>query len=65
VGDEVHQGGFFALGRVFQQLDEFAGLLGAQWQGGNAQGSAFGHMVTVGFQHIEFSNQISKKKVFK
>ena len=53
VGDEVHQGGLFALGRVFQQLNEFASLLGAQWQGGNAQSSAFGHMVTVGFQHCK------------
>ena len=53
VGDEVHQSGFFTLGRVFQQLNELASLLGRQRQGRDAQGSAFGHMVTVGFQHCK------------
>ena len=59
VGDEVHQGGFLTLGRVFQQLNEFAGLLGAQGQGGNAQGSAFCHMVTVGFQHLKLQKKLT------
>ena len=51
VRDQVDQGCFLASRRVFQQLDQFAGLLGAQGQWRNAQCSTFGHMVTVGFQH--------------
>ena len=53
MGDEVHQNGFFTHGRIFQQLNQLARLLGTQWQGGDAQGSAFGHMVTVGYQHCK------------
>ena len=35
----------------FEQFDQFSGLLGVQWQRWDAQCSAFGSMVSVGFQH--------------
>jgi len=51
VRDQIDQSCLLACRRVLQQLDQFAGLLGAQGQWRDAQCGAFGHMVTVGFQH--------------
>ena len=51
VGQEVQQESVFACGRVFDQLDQFGGLLGIQRQWRNAKGCAFGGVVSVGFQH--------------
>jgi hypothetical protein len=53
VGDQVDQGGLFALGRVLQQCDQFAGLLLGQGQGRDAEGGAFGDVLAIGFKHGE------------
>jgi hypothetical protein len=51
--DQVDQRGLFALGRVLQQFDQFAGLLLGQRQGRDAEGGAFGDVLAIGFKHGE------------
>jgi hypothetical protein len=49
MGDEFDQERFFTSGRRFQQLNQLSSLFGRQWQGGNAQCSTLGYMVTISF----------------
>jgi hypothetical protein len=51
VRQQVQQKGFFACGRVLDQLDQLGHLLGVEGQRRDAQGGALGDVVTVGFQH--------------
>ena len=57
VGNQFDESCLFAGGGRLEQLDQFAGLLGRQRQGGNAQRSAFSHMVTVSLQHLHSPSQ--------
>ena len=52
VGDQLDQKSLFALRRVFQQLNDFTGLLGRQRQGRNADDSALGNVAAVGWQEM-------------
>ena len=52
IGDQLDQKGFFTFGRVFEQLNHLAGLLGGQWQRRNAQRSAFGKVETVSLDEL-------------
>lgn len=49
VGQQVHQHGFFASRRGFQQLDQFGGLLGVQGQRGDSDFGTFCDMLTISF----------------
>ncbi len=51
VGDQVDQRAFLALGRAFQQFDQFGHLLFGQGQGRDAEGGAFGDVLAIGFEH--------------
>ncbi len=52
VGEQFDQEGFFALGRVLQQFDDFAGLLGGQRQRRDAGDGALGDVGAVGLQEL-------------
>jgi len=51
IGQQVYQESFFAGRRVLQQLDESLGLLLRQGQRRDAECSALGNMLAVGFKH--------------
>ncbi len=57
VGQQVQQEGFFAGGRVLDQLDHVGHLFGIQRQRRDAQRGALGDMFTVGLQHACFSKR--------
>ena len=49
VGQQIHQESFFAGGWIFDQLDDFGGLLRSKWQGRDAQRGAFGYVLTISY----------------
>ncbi len=51
VGDQIEEEVFLARGRGLEQGDQLAGLFRRQGQRGDTEGSAFGHMLTIGFEH--------------
>ena len=51
VGDQVDEECFLARWRIFQQGNQFGGLLLRQRQGRNPEGGAFSGLGAIGFEH--------------